>query len=611
MRRLVSLILAFHLLAGIGSANTLLLVSSDQHSYYGRLSDYLITVSRLSQDFLARYPDGKVVLVNNGDLVGKTGKWTTFAGSDIATDHGKLGLEVLEFLSEYYEIIETLGNHEEFDWSPGEGQRIFVENRNQHIETISRTQAADMRILAANVLPGKWGKGLFAPYSDVYLADGKRLRFIGMTLLDDPENKNWTFREKSNYDPDDIFDILETEVFFKESGTSDVRIRSVSSLAVAQNQIELAVKEGIDQVVFAIHDNVVRIRELEQSIRAWQKTHPDPKVRDLKLPLFLGGHEHVPLLMQKDTALFVQAGSNYDLARIELNDAGGVVSSSLYGESVQREIAKQHKTTSLRPAEQAAFNRVKERTAEIRSAMDMRPVTVTRGIPEAKRDLKAGRSVLGIQVADMLRSYGQTQRSRFPTPLKDVVAFFNSSGWRVDSPFPPGPLTREDFHMMAPLGISPGESLSSGAGVYQVSGMELQFLFGSFRKAKELTSRVYSPQISSNLREVGENYTLEHWDGSQWAPLSNRTFLLVMDDWLARNPLDLAVWDAILKKGHDNRPSINDALPAILEANAEKFSCTRLLGFIGEHALVPSSSLEPWLKPQPLPSGSGAHRVVE
>jgi hypothetical protein len=296
-------------------------------------------------------------------------------------------------------------------------------------------------------------------------------------------------------------------------------------------------------------------------------------------------------------ARVIQAGSNFDIARIELDENFKLVSEvQLLGQNEQQALVKGG--VKLRPYEEIALNAVHERLNAINAALNLRTVVTTNGVRDTKTTLKSGRQLLGLQLAEMLRLYGVTQMHRFhsETPL-EVVSFFNSSSYKLDTTIPGGTMSSLDFWAMYPF------TPEANVGVFEVSSHELQVMFSALREYRKIQN-AYSPQLSKNLRESAKgDHLLEFFRNGQWGPLPQENFLLVMDPYLSRNGYKLDLWRPIIRRAP---PALYDKFPDIIEAHAYLFDCADLLAHGVDHGLIP------YRTPLPIPgtvNGSGSRSV--
>jgi hypothetical protein len=571
MRRLVSLIIFCFSLHAYSAGQTLsgpvlLLAVPDQHSHLGRWPHLIYTLSKLSQDFMGHHPDGTVIYVNVGDFVGAAGKYTIFSNTDIPTDYGQIGLDIWYHLAHYAEVVDVLGNHEEFDWSPGDGNFQFIKNRSAYLEKLSKLKGREAKILAGNLVPAynDYGK-LIGSHTDIPLRSGGYLRFVGMVLE--------AFREKTTYDFYDPF------TFIHGYGGEE-SMRPIGH--AIEEELELGLRDGVPMVM-AIHERAAEVRNIALASAQWRaQPGQSPEMAGLRLPVWITGHQHKNVILKAHEEGIYQAGSNGDLMRIELNSQFQVVGRPLrYGEEEQRRIFERRPVV-LRPHEQLAFDLAQNKIAELGKALNMRQVVQTAGISCTKEDLKKGPHVVGFRICEMMRQYGLTQVDRYKEEvIEDVVVFLNPSGFRLDQPIAPGFITPEDIFAMFPFSKKAGKS--QGVQTRAVPGAELEDAFFALRdKRKKL--RNYSPLTNMYLRESvdGEKRRLEIFGKEGWQPIQRSAkYLLITDDWLGANGEKLDIFKVLFTDFPN--PMLHPPLSEIVEAHAGLFNCPKLLAFVSEH----------------------------
>lgn len=566
MRRLLALIVGFHLLiAGTPAAPLGILTSSDQHSNYWRLIDWIYTVAHTHREFKKKYPDGVFIINIPGDFNGIESQSTQFPeGSNLRTDFGRTGIEVLAFLSHLCDIIKIPGNHDEFDWEEeerGSGNRLFLEHHSELITWINQEgrqhhRVGPFKLLAANLVPGPHGRDLFQPYSDIAMPDGRKVRFVG-GILD-------IFFSKSSYDRSGKLRLIE----------------DVGPLAeMAKKQVDAAVRDGVTDVVFTIHEQIAGERGLKNMARELDAhIARNPHGLDysrLRTPIIFGAHEHSMKSSRVDGRLFVQSGSKQDAHFVVLNDAFEIIEEEQFGKNEQAAIRAEMepRRASLHVFEKYALSRVEARLAEISQGLNLAPLGRTeRGFPYVKRDFHKGQSTGGhilanilrsygpdVPVTDVLRSYGAAQDLPLGSmdEIIDDVAFYNSSSNRLETPILPG-TTMTYIEVMHLYGFP------SRVAVFVVTGWELNELFRSARSAEAARGK-YSPQLSSNLRET-EGYQLEILRNEKWEPLQpGGQYRLTTDGFLGQNGPGLEVWETILgikarKQEHSVHPRMTDLI---------------------------------------------------
>ena len=147
-------------------SETLIIQSSDQHSSYKKMINFLASIEALYRDFKDKHPQGSVALVINGDFSSRE------THSKIQGDKGDFGYEILGQLAKKYSVIYTFGNHDAFDWNDSQ---LFLDQMNL-------LKHAGVNLIVSNVRFFPEHEGLFNSYVDLVLKKGQALRFVGYTL---------------------------------------------------------------------------------------------------------------------------------------------------------------------------------------------------------------------------------------------------------------------------------------------------------------------------------------------------------------------------------------------------------------------------------------------
>ncbi len=575
MRRLLALMVGFHLLVANSAAVPLgLFIAGDQHSSYQAIPDWLYTLSVTWKQFKQEHPKGVFLLVIPGDFTGANSGTTVFPpGTPLKSDHGRLGYDVLAHLGNMLDIVLVPGNHDQFDWEDN-GADLFIEHHSELAHVINENRESPHRLgqfttLAANIVPGQDGKGLFAPFSDFQLGE-KRVRFVG-GVLD-------VFYDKSNC---------------KRNGTLIQDVRSMADVAI--EQLDQAVKSGVTDLIFVVHEAIegeTGLKAVAKSLKEYMRKNPKGlDYSKVRLPLFVGAHDHQQKTVYEDGIHFIQSGSNFSSTFVVLNGRLGIERIAPYSLLDQQKIASSARGNSS--FQFPAFfglaeESVRRRLDEIREgSMPRRLTDLPAPFLATKHDFTQGINPYGQLLADVLAEYGASTKEPLGSSnhILANVAFLRSSVNRLEQTIPAGVFTTEHILKIYPF--------MDRAASFIVTGRELELLFGAAREAEKARGK-YSPQLSSNLREVpdtGPDYKLEvlnETSGWQRVELSGQ-YRLTVDPFQGRNMAGLPMWQRILglKPGDKRHTTGHLYMSEILERYAPSIAagCAAILSQNGDGSL--------------------------
>ncbi len=469
------------------ASKILILESSDQHSYYLQIPDFIRTTSALRKNFLAQNPDGEVVLLINGDFAGKSA-WSF-------RDHGELGFDVLEQLQNQYKTVVVLGNHDGFDYRGEQGIKLFYD-QNKRLK--------EAKVTTANLDLTSLGEDLFQPYTDIQLKNGETYRIVGLVFDD--------FYIKSSYDRKSP-----TQLF------NDV----IPMLDSAKEQILQAHRDGIHQVIFSVHDGHSQVQDMILELKKWMKSQPE--LAHIKIPAAFAGHNHKVFYGNVQGTQIINAGSNYEFSATVI-DEEGIQSYQHYDHERQTDFRNNYSLTSY---EARAIELTQARIEEIKGDPEMtRPVAITNGFKETKHDLKTGRNPLGNQLADAFALWASdvwtslNPNSSEPKPI--FLGFVNSSTYRLETPVQKGILS-----YLHTLSMFPFQEESR---IAETTGDVVNFLYASLREYRQKREGFYAPHVPTDVRET-KNFQLEILDeNGKWVRLDPKAkVILAMDHWIGEN----------------------------------------------------------------------------
>lgn len=490
-------ILGVLLFSAVASAQVLVLEVADSHSAYDQLPGFIRSVDHLKHDFLKKYPMGRVVLIVAGDYGGRS-QWTD--------DRGWMGIQALSRLAGEMDVVYVLGNHDAFDWGKTEnGNRLVL----RQLEFLHR---AGVKIVGSNISFADDTKPLISPYFDLRSHAGRQVRFAGFGLE--------VFFQKSSYDESSKIRILD-----------EISAPGAAMVATA----EQAASDRVDDLIVFVHDNHERLNESLQVTRQELAKNSSQKP---SLPVAFAAHDHVHHTEMVGSTLAIDSGSDFDFSAVEL-DANGTVAHHVLMSTELRSRENVKPATSKRLEK---FAGAIERQVDLIRARTETVVGLSGGFHETKLDLKNGRATLGTALAETLHDWAAKQLKQSGTELQ-VIAFYNSSSYRRDSPIPAGPLSIGDLNGFYPF---PGD-----AQLFTATGAEIQQLFSVLRAWRYAQDGNYTPQISDELSESAvndlqiESRVLLH-NGQPLEP--NKTYALALDAWLAGNGYHLAEYEVFLNR---------------------------------------------------------------
>lgn len=455
----------FILWSSYARAQVQIIQASDLHSQYNHLFDFIKTVSHLQIEFKKQHPNGVSVFLLNGDVAGPS-EWTNF-------DKGMSFFEMAARLSNQFDgFAYTLGNHD--GWSFGGpsdkvANETFFSQTIQAIELFKKHSKHSGKYTTANVEANSQFDGILQPSIDVPLAAGRRLRVVGLIGKD--------ILTQSNYNP---------------KVTPNPIAAVMDPFAEAQSQIEKAANEGITDMYLMAHEGHQVLEKSIPALMEWKAQHQSASVRQMKLPVFFAAHTHLETSKKVAGLSLIESGSRYQFSEVILNDQGEITKEHLYGWSEQKQLAR---TAELAQPARDAIASIEKEIHAITEA-NSRPTIHIDGISAIRADLRRGPHWLGSAIADSLREAARGHATHHGIHHDEVFAFFTSDGYRRDEKIAAGFLTEGDLKSMHPL---PNEIVLG-----LMSGRALRQLLKRMRSDMRARGD-YSPQISSNLVEHGED----------------------------------------------------------------------------------------------------------
>ena len=278
----------------------LVIQSSDHHSSYGRMSDFLASLEVLSRKFKKDHPKGKIVLFINGD----------FSSSNEVSnnDQANFDYDILSQLAEKYIIFYVFGNHDSFDWR--DAHQLFISQ-------MKKLKQAGVHLLATNVSFYSEHQDLFEPFFDISLEKNKKIRFAGFAL---PKTQQYRF--------------------FREQGSDQRIIRKIEDIPDAIDSLakEVNQQEDIISLVVGMHLGFRRVKKIVSKL--------DGEIRK-KIKVIFAAHDHAQKIFKIDNTQIIDSKDRFNFSKVVLNENGELVFKKFFDEQSQREIMVKMDRSSL------------------------------------------------------------------------------------------------------------------------------------------------------------------------------------------------------------------------------------------------------------------------
>lgn len=271
----------------------LILQSSDQHSAYHKIPDFLGSIEILSRQFKEKNPKGRVILIFNGDFSARDSHWSI----QVPEDRGHFGYHVLSRLAEKYSVFYVFGNHDAFDWNDSQ---LFLDQ-------MQNLKRAGVHLLTANVSVYPEYKGLFAPFVDVPIPSkkGQVLRFAGFTIIKDRDKR---LNLEGPKVLSDIYDINQSLPVIINSANGDPQV------------------EGLIPILH------LGARKTEEMISRW-----NDKERE-KLRVVFSAHDHRQVLIWTKGIYVIDSDSHFKFSSVVLDSSGRFVSMDFFNAKGQKQL---------------------------------------------------------------------------------------------------------------------------------------------------------------------------------------------------------------------------------------------------------------------------------
>lgn len=499
-RLLIFLIFKFLFLEAV-YGQALFIQWTDSHSTLFERPQQVLAIEKEAKDFRRRHPNAEIIVYVGGDHTSITPL--------NRKDADFQSLEILGLLkSRGYTVLYVPGNHDAFDWNSPEAPAVDL-----FLDQMERIKALGVEVFAQNFTNPN--PRLRAVLTDYYRLKSisKPTYFTGLTL---PK-----LLKKSNLDAGSAKKLFGSIEAYKSS------LRRIL--------IETSVDGSPSQLILGVHEGHVKNRKRSKvlsELRAQEGLYGE-------VSLIMGGHDHRVASYRKRGIHFSNAGSHGSISSIELDSMGQVkhVRHVSISQDALRHIQAEH-TEGLEvvlnkyspedalsaPWFGPVYSELYKETFKERGRLQTVLVD-TQGVPYGKQDLKAGRNDLGSVLAGSLEAWARS--FSFVKDGEDVVAFFNSSAYRVEDDLKAGPLTENSVRNIYPF--------LTHAALVKLSGEEVSKLFFSLRHHYSIGNPDhYSPQLNFPIRE--REGGLQVLKNGKWESMKpNKSYWLALDGWLAQH----------------------------------------------------------------------------
>ena len=271
----------------------LILQSSDQHSAYHKMPNFLASIEVLSRNFKEQNPNGQVILIFNGDFSALDSYWS----KQDPQDKGNFGYRILSRLAEKYHVFYVFGNHDAFDWEDG---RLFLDQ----MRTLKN---AGVHLLAGNIAAAPEYEGYFTPFVDVPNSNGGLLRFAGFTIIKDREKR------LNLKGPRVLLDIYEIN-------------QSLSAIIKSANK-----NPQVERLIPIFHLGAGKTEGIVSRLRDSQRQ---------KLNVVFSAHDHRQTLIWTNGVYIVDSDSHFQFSEVVLDSSGRFVFRGFFNAPRQKQFLK-------------------------------------------------------------------------------------------------------------------------------------------------------------------------------------------------------------------------------------------------------------------------------
>lgn len=489
---------------------------SDAHSTLKTLVQQLGAINQMSEEYLVANPKGEVVIVVNGDFTSING----FSEEE----RGWMSLRSLEFLKKKgYTVLFVPGNHDAFDWTETlNGAELFFQQ-------MAYLNSIGIPILASNIVHPKHPLKNFLLKSYHLKSLKKETHIVGMTLDILPQ--------KANLSDAAILRLMDRVEGYDET-LNDV--------------LPILKKHGVEQVILAVHQGHKKLAKLADRF-----SDKKPSITH-----YLAGDDHVVASYEVKGALISDGGSHgsfnvldFDRQGFQIGKTKHVSIDSTALSYVDFEIFKGDVMLNTLSAPDTyglndipgflEFHLDLDGLIQNRESLSQTVVGFSEfGFQSSKKDMKAGRTVLGSLVAESLELGVRSllnPHAKFDEP---VIVFVHSGSYKLEGYFPAGPINVSLIKETYPY--------RNKTKVYRMSGEEITALYFSLKAFYSKDDpKKYTPQMNFNVREA--DGTLEILYSGEWHKLKKHTtYIIAFDGWLSTQNYGegfrIPIWNQIFSK---------------------------------------------------------------
>lgn len=470
---------------------------SDAHSTLKTLIQQLVSIDQMSKEYLIENPKGEVVILVNGDF--------TSINDLSEEERGWMSLRSLEFLKRRgYTVIFVPGNHDAFDWTETlNGAELFFQQ-------MAYLNSIGIPILAANIVHPKHPLKNFISKSYRLKTIKKEAHIVGMTL-----------------------DILPQKANLSDAAILRIMDRVDGYDETLNELLPYLKKQGVEQVILAVHQGHKKLAKLADRFSD-KKPH---------ISHYLAGDDHVVADYEVKGAYVSDGGSHGSFNVLDFDKHGVQVGKTRHISIdptalsyVDSEIFKGEASLNLFSASDTnelkeipgflEFQSELDELIKKREALSQTVVGFSEfGFQSSKKDMKAGRTVLGSLVAQSLELGVRSLLNPLVIIDEPVIVFVHSGSYKLEGYFPAGPINVSLIKETYPY--------RNKAKVYRMTGEEITALYFSLRAFYSKDDpKKYTPQMNFNVQEV--DGVLEAFHLGEWKKLKKHTtYIIAFDGWLS------------------------------------------------------------------------------
>ncbi len=452
----------------------------------------------------------------------------------------------LEFMKVVYElgaeVVYVLGNHE-FDYYSNQTDSSVSQKRERAQRIIgrltrfskkmSKLQGSDWYFLGANLTLGEDGKraNFVRSYQDLTI-DGKKTRIVGLVTEDFISKSNIESNQKNH--PVRLFESV------------------VPLVRSAKSQLLKAARNGVEQVILAIHESTTVNKELlEKELVPWIKSRPEFQNNRGILKGVTGGHSHevhilsIPQPGSAPVTLW-EAGSQYEVMS-GIWEENGTISTLEHWD--HKKIRRFNQAQTVRPSKET-IQFIRETNGELEyiytNYKKIILISHFLGLPITKKDFKNGPQEEGKLFGGALKSWGEQViestevAKRYPKLNPDLVlGLFSSSALRIDSPIYSSSFSYYDLRTL---------TMVDSVRLFEMTGHHAKELILSFMHHRLKKDGAYGFQFDQTTRVDLQNNEVFTLQNGKEVPIETLSSVVIaIDSFIAENPYQIEKWVKIFR----------------------------------------------------------------